>query len=66
MRSRSVFRAGVEESGIEEIVGCYLIGMNILGSILFAINTYLYTYTKSGQIDAALTIASLAGEPLEL
>lgn len=44
--------------------GYYLIGINVLGFILFAINTLLYTYTESGQIDAILTIASLMGGSL--
>lgn len=46
------------------VIGYYLIGINILGFILFGINTYLYTYTKSGQIDVVLTIVSLAGGSL--
>lgn len=42
----------------------YLIVMNILGFILFAVNTLLYTYTENGQIDALLTIISLLGGSL--
>ena len=42
----------------------YLISVNIIGFILFAINTWLYTYTPKGQIDRALTIFSLLGGSL--
>ena len=39
----------------------YLIGINIVGFILYVINTWLYSHTAEGQIDTVLTIASLAG-----
>ena len=39
----------------------YLIAINIIGFILFAINTWLYTYTPDKQIDAVFTIVSLLG-----
>jgi len=42
----------------------YLIGINIAGFLLFAINTWLYTYTPKGQIDVVITIVSLAGGSL--
>lgn len=42
----------------------YLIFMNILGFILFIINTMLYSYTENRQIDAILTITSLLGGSL--
>lgn len=42
----------------------YLIVINILGFILFAINTWLYSNTQKGQIDAILTITSLLGGSL--
>jgi len=39
----------------------YLIGINIIGFLLFMINTWLYSHTKSGQVDAFLTIISFMG-----
>lgn len=39
----------------------YLVAINAVGFVLFLINTLLYTYTESGQIDALLTIVSLFG-----
>lgn len=41
--------------------GYYLIAMNIIGFILFAVNTWLYTYTPDGQIDKFLTVNCLLG-----
>jgi len=42
----------------------YLIAINIIGFILFAVNTSLYTYTEDQQIDTSLTITSLLGGSL--
>lgn len=39
----------------------YLIVVNIIGFILFIINTWLYSHTAEKQIDAILTITSLIG-----
>ena len=39
----------------------YLIVVNVIGFVLFAVNTWLYSYTTDGQIDVALTITSLLG-----
>ena len=39
----------------------YLTAINIIGFILFAINTHLYRNSESKKIDTALTIASLLG-----
>lgn len=39
----------------------YLIVVNVIGFVLFAVNTWLYSHTTDGQIDVALTIASLLG-----
>lgn len=39
----------------------YLIGINVLGFLLFLVNMFLYTYTEFGQIDIALTIISILG-----
>lgn len=44
--------------------GCYLVIVNILGFILFAINTWLYSRTQDKQIDVVLTIISLLGGSL--
>ena len=41
--------------------GYYLIGINVLGFILFIINTWLYSNTAEGQIDRVLTIVCLLG-----
>ncbi len=41
--------------------GYYLIAMNIIGFILFAVNVWLYTFTPDGQIDKFLTINCLLG-----
>ncbi len=38
----------------------YLIGINLLGFVLYIINMLLYRYTEEGQIDAVLTIVCLA------
>lgn len=42
----------------------YLIVVNILGLILFTINTWLYTYTPEGEIDNAVTVICLLGGSL--
>lgn len=42
----------------------YLIGVNVVGFVLFIINTLLYTYTAEGQIDLLLTICSVLGGSL--
>ena len=42
----------------------YLIAINILGFILYGINTLLYRFTENGQIDTVLTITSLLGGSL--
>jgi len=42
----------------------YLTIINIIGFILFAVNTWLYSNTASGQIDKFLTITALAGGSL--
>ena len=39
----------------------YLIFINVIGFILFAINTWLYSHTAEKQIDIFLTICSLLG-----
>ncbi len=44
--------------------GNYLIFINVIGFILFAVNTLLYAYTETGQIDVFLTIISLLGGSL--
>ena len=42
----------------------YLIAINILGFVLYGINTLLYRFTENGQIDTVLTITSLLGGSL--
>ncbi len=42
----------------------YLIAINVLGFILYGINTLLYRFTENGQIDTVLTITSLLGGSL--
>lgn len=42
----------------------YLIAINVVGFILFAINTWFYTHTEDEQIDKPLTIVSLLGGSL--
>lgn len=39
----------------------YLIIVNVVGFILFGVNTWLYAHTAEGQIDTLLTITSLLG-----
>lgn len=46
------------------IVEWYLIGINILGFVLYGINKYLYDHTPTGQIDAGITIVTLLGGSL--
>ena len=41
--------------------GYYLIIINVVGFILFAVNTWLYSHTAEKQVDTALTITSLLG-----
>ena len=43
------------------VLGYYLIIVNIIGFVLFAVNTWLYSNTAEGQIDKYLTITSLLG-----
>lgn len=42
----------------------YLVIINIIGFLLYLVNTLLYRFTEEGQIDAVLTIASLLGGSL--
>lgn len=42
----------------------YLIIINVIGFILFAINTWLYNNTAEEEVDSALTIVSLLGGSL--
>lgn len=44
--------------------GSYLIIINVIGFILFAVNTWLYSNTTEGQVDKFLTITSLLGGSL--
>lgn len=39
----------------------YLIGINVLGFILYLINMWLYNHTEKGNVDSLLTIISLLG-----
>lgn len=39
----------------------YLIGINVVGFILYLINMWLYNNTKKGNVDSFLTIVSLLG-----
>ena len=41
--------------------GYYLIIINVVGFVLFAVNTWLYSHTAEKQVDTALTITSLLG-----
>ena len=41
--------------------GWYLVIINIVGFILFLVNTWLYSNTADGQVDKMLTISSLLG-----
>jgi uncharacterized membrane protein YsdA (DUF1294 family) len=43
---------------------CYLIAVTIVGFILFAINTWLYSHTEESQIDTVLTITAFLGGTL--
>lgn len=42
----------------------YLIVINIIGFVLYLVNTWLYSHTAEGQIDRVLTIISLLGGSL--
>lgn len=42
----------------------YLIAINVVGFILFAVNTWLYSNTAEGQVDKFLTITALLGGSL--
>jgi len=44
--------------------GYYLIIINIIGFILFGINTWLYSHTAEGQVDKFLTITAILGGSL--
>ena len=39
----------------------YLIGINVVGFILYLINMWLYNNTEKGNVDSLLTIVSLFG-----
>jgi len=45
-------------------LGYYLIILNVIGFILFAVNTWLYSHTAEGQVDKFLTITALLGGSL--
>lgn len=40
---------------------CYLIGVNVLGFIMYLINMWLYDHTTERNVDKLLTIVSLLG-----
>ena len=42
----------------------YIIGINILGFILFAINTWLYNNTSDKEIDKVITVVAFLGGSL--
>ena len=46
------------------VVNIYVIVINIIGFILFAVNTWLYNNTAEGEVDSILTIVSLLGGSL--
>lgn len=46
---------------IDTYITYYLIGINILGLLLFLLNRWLYTHTEKGQIDIVLTITAIIG-----
>ena len=46
------------------VIDYYLIGVNILGFILYLVNTWLYSNTADKEIDTILTIASIMGASL--
>jgi uncharacterized membrane protein YsdA (DUF1294 family) len=46
------------------IFNYYLVAINVIGFILFAINTYLYTYTEDKQVDKFLTLTAFLGGSL--
>ena len=39
----------------------YIVIINIIGFLLYLVNTLLYRFTAEGQIDAVLTIVSILG-----
>lgn len=39
----------------------YLLGINLIGFVLYLINMALYRFTENGEVDSLLTIASLLG-----
>ena len=40
---------------------CYLIGVNVLGLILYLINMWLYDHTEKSNVDKLLTVVSILG-----
>jgi len=40
---------------------CYLIGVNVLGFILYLINMWLYDHTEKSNVDKLLTVVSILG-----
>lgn len=42
----------------------YLIGINVIGFILYLVNMWLYSHTPKGQVDKLLTVVSLLGSSL--
>lgn len=42
----------------------YIIGINVIGFILFAVNTWLYSHTADKEIDKVITIISFMGGSL--
>lgn len=42
----------------------YLIAVNVVGFILFAVNTWLYRHTEKGRVDGALNVAAFLGGTL--
>ena len=56
-----ILKGVIMHLGVFEI---YLIVINVVGFILFAINTWLYNNTAEGEIDSALTIVALLGGSL--
>lgn len=51
-------------SSYMEVFDVYLVAINVIGFVFFAINTWLYSNTAEGQIDALLTITCILGGSL--
>ena len=62
--SSSIIDRRKHEPDAFRLLDYYLIGVNLVGFILYLVNTGMYSHTADKEIDTVLTIVSLLGASL--